>query len=88
MCSAALEAFGAVQTLSAPIQHEKSEEVGCQPSEPLVSLIGGVLANQCNVWEGLNTVRALFFYALHAVIPCFFMFWSTGMRLAVMSVQD
>ena len=39
-------------------------------SEPLDSLIG-VLANQHGVWEGRNTVHALFFYALHSVIPCF-----------------
>ena len=71
VCSAALEAFGAGRTLSALIQHVKSEEVGCQTSEPLDSLIGGVLANQRGVWEGRNTVCALFFYALCAVIPCF-----------------
>ena len=43
-----------------------------------------MLANQCGVW---NTMCALFFCAL---IPSFtvFMFWSTGTRLAVMSVQD
>ena len=43
VCSAALGA------LSAPIQHSKSEEVGCRPSEPLDTLIGGVLANQRSV---------------------------------------
>ena len=42
--SAALEAFRAAWTLSAPIQHVKSEEVGCRPSEPLDSLIGCVPA--------------------------------------------
>ena len=57
--------------LSALIQHVKSEEVGCWTSEPLDSLIGGVLANQCVVWEGWNTVCALVFYALHSVISCF-----------------
>lgn len=31
-------------TLSAPMQHTKSEEVGCWPPEPLGSLIGCVLA--------------------------------------------
>ena len=41
------------------------------PSEPLDSLIGGVLANQCGVWEGQNTVCALFFCAHRSVIPCF-----------------
>ena len=55
VCSAASEAFGAVRTLSDPIQHAKSEEVGCWPLEPLNSLIGGVIANQCGVWEGRNT---------------------------------
>ena len=34
-------------------------------------LIGGVLANQRDVWEGQNTVCALFFYALRSVIPRF-----------------
>ena len=71
MCSAALEAFGAAPTLSAPIQHAKSEEVGCQPSQPLDSLTGSVLANQDGVWEERNTVCALVFYALLSVIPCF-----------------
>ena len=71
VCSAALEAFGAARTLSAPIQHAKSEKVGCWPSEPLDSLIGGVLANQLGVWEGRNTMCALFFYALRSIISCF-----------------
>ena len=71
MCSAASEAFGAAQTLSDPIQHAKSEEVGCRPPEPLDSLIDGVLANQRGVWEGRNTVCALVFYTLRSVIPCF-----------------
>ena len=65
MCSAALEAFGAAWTLSAPIQHAKSEEVGCWPSEPLDSL------NQLGVWEGRNTVCALVFDSLSSVISCF-----------------
>ena len=34
-------------------------------------LTGGVLANQYGVWEGRNTVGALFFYALRFVISCF-----------------
>ena len=53
-------------------------------------LIGSVRANQRSVWEGWNTVWALFFYALCSVISCFhvFMFCSTGTRLVVMSVQD
>ena len=88
MCSAALEAFGATWTSSAPIQHAKSEEDGCQLSEPLDSLIGGVLANQRGVWEG-GILCALCF-SKHSV-PSFpvFMFWSTGTRLVViMSVQD
>ena len=34
-------------------------------------LIGGVLANQRDVWEGRNTVCALFFYACRSVISCF-----------------
>ena len=52
--------------------------------------IGGVLANQCSVWEGWNTVCTLFFYAFCSVISCFyvFMFCSPGTRLVVMSVQD
>ena len=56
--------------LSAPTEHAKSEEVGHRTSEPLSSLIGGVLANQRDVWEGWNTVCALVFYALRSVIPC------------------
>ena len=31
--------------LSDPIQHVKSEEVGCRTSEPSDNLSGGVLAN-------------------------------------------
>ena len=69
MCSAVSEAFGALRTLPVPIQHAKSEEVGCRMSEPLDSLIGGVPANQRSVWEGQNTVWALVFYTLHSVIP-------------------
>ena len=42
MCSAALEAFGASRTLSASIQHAKSEEVGCRTSEPFDSVIMSV----------------------------------------------
>ena len=57
--------------LSAAIQHVKSKEEGCRPSEPLNSLIGGVLANQHGVWEGWNTLCALVFYALRSVISCF-----------------
>ena len=34
-------------------------------------LTGSVLANQHSVWEGQNTVYALFFYALRSVISCF-----------------
>ena len=85
MCSAASEAFGAARTLSAPIQHAKSEEVGCWPSEPLDSLIGGVLANQHGVWEGWGELC----FSVHSV-PSFpvFIVWSTGTRLAVMSIQD
>ena len=49
VCSAVLEAFGAAWTLSALIQHAKSEVVGCRLSEPLDSLIGGVLVNQRGV---------------------------------------
>ena len=49
VCLAVFEAFGATRTLSALIQHAKSEEMGCRPSEPLDSLIGGVLANQHSV---------------------------------------
>ena len=68
VCSAASEAFRAVQTLTTATKHVKSEEEGRQTSEPLGSLIGGVLANQRGVWEGRNTVCALVFYALHSVI--------------------
>ena len=38
------EDFGTARTASALIQHAKSEKVGCCSSEPLDSLIGGVLA--------------------------------------------
>ena len=87
VCSATFEAFGAARTLSAPIQHAKSEEVGCRPSEPLDSLIGDVLAIQRGVWES-GILCALSFSVLS--VPSFpvFMFWSTGMRLDVMTVQD
>ena len=53
-----------MRTLSDPIPHAKSKKVGCRPSEPLDSLIGGV-------WEGPNTVCALVFHALCSVISCF-----------------
>ena len=57
VCSPALEAFRAALRLSSPIQHAKSEEVGCRMSESLnysdwlcassmTILIGGVLVNQ------------------------------------------
>ena len=69
MCSVTLEAFGAVLTLSAQTQHAKSEEEEEEP-ELLDSLIGDVLTNQRDVWEGRNTVCALVFYALRSVIPC------------------
>ena len=69
VCSGVSEAFGAARTLLD--QHAKSEEVGRRTSEPLDSLIGGVLANQRSVWEGRNTVCTLVFYALHSVISCF-----------------
>ena len=49
----------------------QAEEVGRRMSEPLDSLIGGVLANQRGVWEGLNTVCTLVFYVFHSVISCF-----------------
>ena len=52
-------------------EHVKSEEMGRRMTEPLDSLIGGVLANQCGVWEGRNTVCALVFYAVRSVISCF-----------------
>ena len=42
--------------LSAQTQHAKSEEEGHRKTEPLDSLIGGVLVNQRDVWEGRNTV--------------------------------
>ena len=82
VCSAALEAFGTVWTTPAPIQHAKSERVGCRLPEPslyadwlcarcMTFLIGGVVANQCGVWEGWNTVCTLVFYALRSVVSCF-----------------
>ena len=64
-----LEAFGAVWTLSAKTQHAESEEEGHRTSEPLDSLIGGVLVNQRDVWKGWNTVRGLVFYALSSITP-------------------
>ena len=69
MCSAA---FQATQTLSAPIQHAKSEEVGCRPSEPLDSLIGGVLANSRSVWVEY-CVRFVLIYTLfcNSLFSCF-----------------
>ena len=47
-------------------------------------LIGGVLANQRGVWEGWNTVCALFSYALCSVMSSLHI----GTRLVVMSVKD
>ena len=44
MCSCVSEAFGAVQTLSDPTEHAKSDEEGRQTSESLDSLIGCVPA--------------------------------------------
>ena len=44
VCSAALEVFRTAWTASAPIQHAKSESIGCWPSEPLDTLIGCMLA--------------------------------------------
>ena len=70
VCSAASEAFGAIRTLS-PTERATSEEEGRRTSEPSGSLIGGVLANQRDVWEGRNTVCALVFYAFRSVIPRF-----------------
>ena len=64
MCSAALEAFGDARTLSDPIQHAKSEEVGCGPSEPLDSLIGDVLANQCGSFGNACFCLKLLSFAL------------------------
>ena len=58
-------------TLSDPTEHAKSEEVDRRTSEPLDSLIGGVLANQRGVWEGQNTVCTLVFYVLRSIISCF-----------------
>ena len=87
MCSGASEAFRAAWTLSDPTEHAKSEEVGRWTSEPLDSLIGGVLTNQRGVWEG--RVLCAHWFSTHSV-PSFLVFvlWSTGTRLAVMSVQD
>ena len=60
------------RTLSEPTEHVKSEEVGCRTSEPLDTLIGGVLANQRGLWEGQNTVCTLFFSVLrHLLFSCF-----------------
>ena len=50
-------------------------------------LIGGVLANQHGVWEGQNTVCALFFYAFCSSFPVF-MFWITGTRLVPPAVKE
>ena len=71
VCSAASEAFGAIRTLSAPTERATSEEEGRRTSEPSGSLIGGVLANQRDVWEGRNTVCALVVYAFRSVSPRF-----------------
>ena len=75
MYSAALEAFGAARMLSAPIQHAKSEEVGCRPSEPLDTLIGGMQANQRSVWEGHDTLSVCIVFLRtpfhHFLFSCF-----------------
>ena len=81
VCSAALEAFGTAWTASAPIQHVKSEEV----SED--SLIGGVLVNQCGVWEG--EILCALCFSMHSLPSCpVFMFWSTGRRLVPPAVRE
>ena len=76
-----------MRTLSVPTEHVKSEEDGRRTSEPLDSLIGGVLVNQRSVWEG-GILCALWF-STHSV-PSFpvVMLCCTGMRQVVMSVQD
>ena len=53
--STQLGGTGFKHPLSALTEHVKSEEVGRWTSEPLGSLIGGVLVNQRGVWEGRNT---------------------------------
>ena len=68
-------------TVSALIQRAKSEEVGCQPPEPLDSPIGCVLAVDHSDWRcasesarcvgGLEYCVCLFFYALDFIISCF-----------------
>ena len=80
VCSAAFEALRTARTVSAPIQHAKSKKVGSWLSEPLASLIGGVLVNQGSVWEGRNSMCALFF--------CHFLFWRCGMRLVPPAVKE
>ena len=79
MCSAALEAFVVTRTLSAPIQHAKSERVGCRLSEPLDSLIGGVLANQRSVLKGQNLHCVCF--VLLCTVFCHFLFECSATRL-------
>ena len=66
--------------LSAPTKNAKSEEEGRRTSEPLDSLTGGVLANQCNMLEGRNTVCALVFYTLVPSFPVV-MLCSTSMTI-------
>ena len=85
MFSATLEAFGAVRTLSAQTQHAKSEE-GRRTSEPLDSLIGGVLANQRDVLEDRNTGCALVLYTVQSFPVVMLCCPST--RLVVKAVQD
>ena len=70
MCLAALEASGTVWTASAPIQLAKSETVGCLPSEPLDTLIGGLLANQHSVWKGRNSAFATELYGVRFGFLC------------------
>ena len=81
------EAFGETRTRSGTIMFGVFSSVGsfwsradvvysdwtCEVwgGRPLGSLIGYVLANQCGVWEGRNTVRPLVFYALRSLIPRF-----------------
>ena len=50
-------------------------------------LTGGVIANQCGVWEG--RILCVLCFSMQAV-PSFpvFMLCSTGMRIVVMSAQD
>ena len=58
VCSAVLEAFGATRMLSAPIQHAKSEEIGCRSCDYVI--IAGHTAVRS--WNAAGGILGLVFH--------------------------